>query len=90
MIELICQQSNQENKIAISFNDSVELVFDEVQQGCREKATVAQIVVSDQIESGRILMGSTMRINASVSEGEGVEISAGCKCSPEGKVPAAG
>ena len=79
MIELICQQSQDvgENKIAISFNDSVEsgLRPGSPAKVVGNKATVAQIVVSDQIESGRILMGSTMRINASVSEGEGVEIS---------------
>jgi len=78
MVQLICQTSQEigENKIAISINDSIEsgLHAGSPAKVIGNKSTVAQIVVSEQIEPGRILMGATMRINASVSEGDEVEV----------------
>ena len=79
MIQLICQTSQDigENKVAISLHDSMEagLRAGSPVRVIGNKSTVAQIVISDEYEPGQVLMGATMRINASTSEGEEVQVS---------------
>ena len=79
MIQLVCQTSQDigENKIAISLYDSMEagLRAGSPVRVIGNKPTVAQVIISDEHEPGQVLMGATMRINASVSEGEEVQVS---------------
>ena len=78
MVQLLCQTSQEigENKIGISTEDSLRsgLNAGSPVKVVGNKSTVAQIVVSDEFASGFVLMGATMRINASVSERDEVEV----------------
>ena len=78
MVQLLCQTSQEigENKIGISTEDSLRsgLNAGSPVKVVGNKSTVTQIVVSDEFASGFVLMGATMRINASVSERDEVEV----------------
>ena len=78
MVQLLCQTSQEigENKIGISTEDSLRsgLNAGSPVKVVGNKSTVAQIVVSDEFAPGFVLMGATMRINASVSERDEVEV----------------
>jgi transitional endoplasmic reticulum ATPase len=78
MIELTCQANAQigENKIALSLEDCIQ---NGIGAGSPvwiigEKKTVGEVVVNDEVEPGRVLMGATMRLNANLSEGERVRL----------------
>ncbi|MBT7960763.1 MAG: AAA family ATPase [Euryarchaeota archaeon] len=78
MMEFTCQATAElgENKIAICYEDSAQGRFHAGSPVMLSgsKKTVAQLVISDEVESGHMLMGATMRINADVAEGDVVSL----------------
>lgn len=78
MIELTCQANANigENKVAIAFEDCAPngLRAGSPVMVVGNKKTVAQIVINDAAESGQVLMGATMRLNANVNEGETIRL----------------
>ena len=78
MIELTCQANANigENKVAIAFEDCAPngLRAGSPVMVIGNKKTVAQIVINDAAESGQVLMGATMRLNANVNEGETIRL----------------
>ena len=78
MIELTCQANADigENTVAIAFEDCAPtgLRAGSPVMVIGNKKTVAQIVINDAAQSGHVLMGATMRLNANVNEGETIRL----------------